>query len=62
MKSIPGSFAQRWSLIFGPDLIAAGSVITEPVSANAMALGRARQTLKPGRAATFRAAHEREKA
>jgi bifunctional UDP-N-acetylglucosamine pyrophosphorylase/glucosamine-1-phosphate N-acetyltransferase len=41
--------------------IAAGSVITDPVPPDAMALGRARQTLKPGRAATFRAAHEREK-
>jgi bifunctional UDP-N-acetylglucosamine pyrophosphorylase/glucosamine-1-phosphate N-acetyltransferase len=36
-------------------LIAAGSVITHDVAADAMALGRARQEDKPGRAATFRA-------
>ena len=36
-------------------LVAAGSVITEPVPADAMALGRARQVNKPGLAASFRA-------
>ena len=36
--------------------IAAGSVITEAVEADALALGRARQTTKPGRAAQMRAA------
>ena len=36
--------------------IAAGSVITEAVAADAMAFGRARQESKPGRAAAFRAA------
>ncbi len=36
-------------------LIAAGSVITADVAADAMALGRAKQVEKPGRAAAFRA-------
>ncbi len=36
-------------------MVAAGSVITEPVDADAMAFGRARQTNKPERAATFKA-------
>ncbi|MBV9735043.1 MAG: bifunctional UDP-N-acetylglucosamine diphosphorylase/glucosamine-1-phosphate N-acetyltransferase GlmU [Acidisphaera sp.] len=40
--------------------VAAGSVITEDVAADAMAFGRARQTHKPGRAAAFR--QDREKA
>ena len=35
--------------------IAAGSVITEDVAADAMAFGRARQQAQPGRAASFRA-------
>mgnify|MGYP001216093242 CR=1 FL=1 len=35
-------------------LIASGSVITEDVPADALAFGRARQTLKPGAAAAFR--------
>ncbi|MBD3837969.1 bifunctional UDP-N-acetylglucosamine diphosphorylase/glucosamine-1-phosphate N-acetyltransferase GlmU [Brevundimonas sp.] len=35
-------------------LIASGSVITEDVPADALAFGRARQTLKPGAAAIFR--------
>jgi bifunctional UDP-N-acetylglucosamine pyrophosphorylase/glucosamine-1-phosphate N-acetyltransferase len=35
-------------------LIASGSVITEDVPADALALGRARQEMKPGRAAVFR--------
>ena len=35
-------------------LIASGSVITEDVPADALAFGRARQTLKPGAAAVFR--------
>lgn len=37
-------------------LVVAGSVITEDVPADAMAFGRARQTIKPGHAAAFRAA------
>jgi bifunctional UDP-N-acetylglucosamine pyrophosphorylase/glucosamine-1-phosphate N-acetyltransferase len=41
--------------------VAAGSVITQNVEADAMAFGRARQTDIPGRAAEFRAAHAREK-
>jgi bifunctional UDP-N-acetylglucosamine pyrophosphorylase/glucosamine-1-phosphate N-acetyltransferase len=42
--------------------VAAGSVITENVSADAMAFGRARQSEKTGRAAEFRAARrKREK-
>ena len=35
-------------------LIASGSVITEDVPADALALGRARQEMKPGRAAVIR--------
>jgi bifunctional UDP-N-acetylglucosamine pyrophosphorylase/glucosamine-1-phosphate N-acetyltransferase len=42
--------------------IAAGSVITEDVPADAMAFGRARQSNKPGRAAEFRAARQKDKA
>lgn len=42
--------------------IASGSVITEDVSADALALGRARQTEKPGRAADIRARNEAVKA
>jgi bifunctional UDP-N-acetylglucosamine pyrophosphorylase/glucosamine-1-phosphate N-acetyltransferase len=41
--------------------IAAGSVITEDVAADAMAFGRARQEAKPGRAAAFRAARRKER-
>jgi bifunctional UDP-N-acetylglucosamine pyrophosphorylase/glucosamine-1-phosphate N-acetyltransferase len=37
--------------------VAAGSVITSDVGADAMAFARARQIEKPGRAASFRAAH-----
>jgi bifunctional UDP-N-acetylglucosamine pyrophosphorylase/glucosamine-1-phosphate N-acetyltransferase len=40
--------------------VAAGSVITEDVSAEAMAFGRARQSEKPGRAAAFRAARRQK--
>ena len=40
--------------------VAAGSVITEDVPPDAMAIGRARQTTLPGRAAKFRAAHKKE--
>ncbi len=40
-------------------LIAAGSVITKDVEADAMAFGRAPQVAKPGRAATFRAARRK---
>ena len=42
--------------------IASGSVITENVSADALALGRARQTEKPGRAVDIRARNEAVKA
>jgi len=41
--------------------VAAGSVITEDVPADAMAFGRARQDSKPDRARAFRAAHGRKK-
>ena len=41
--------------------VTAGSVITEDVAAEAMAFGRARQTAKPGRAATFRAARGKDR-
>ena len=40
--------------------VAAGSVITENVAADAMAIGRARQSNLPGRAAKFRADHKKE--
>ena len=40
--------------------VAAGSVITENVAADAMAIGRARQTTLPGRAAKFHAAQKKE--
>ena len=40
--------------------VAAGSVITENVAADAMAIGRARQTTLPDRAAKFHAAHNKE--
>ncbi len=39
-------------------LVAAGSVITRDVAADAMAFGRAGQVEKPGRAAAFRARQE----
>ncbi len=42
-------------------LVVAGSVITEDVPEDAMAFGRARQTNKPGRAASFRAARRKGK-
>jgi bifunctional UDP-N-acetylglucosamine pyrophosphorylase / glucosamine-1-phosphate N-acetyltransferase len=42
-------------------LVAAGSVITQDVPADAMALGRARQTNKDGRGAAVRAALRRKK-
>lgn len=42
--------------------VAAGSVITESMPADAMAFGRARQETKPGRAAAFRAAKAATKA
>ena len=41
--------------------IAAGSVLTETVAADAMAFGRARQETKPGRAALFHAAAKSRK-
>jgi bifunctional UDP-N-acetylglucosamine pyrophosphorylase/glucosamine-1-phosphate N-acetyltransferase len=41
--------------------VTAGSVITADVEADAMAFGRARQEVRPGRAAAFRAAHTKEK-
>ncbi len=40
-------------------LVAAGSVVTENVEADAMAFGRARMEQKPGRAAAFRAARRK---
>ena len=42
-------------------MVAAGSVITTDVAADAMAFGRARQTDKPDAAAAFRAAHDTRK-
>ncbi len=39
-------------------IIAAGSVITDDVSPDALAIARGRQTEKPGRAASFRAKHQ----
>ena len=39
-------------------IVAAGSVITEDVSPDALAIARGRQTEKPGRAAAFRAQHQ----
>lgn len=41
-------------------MVTAGSVITENVPADAMAFGRARQDIKAGRAAEFRAARRRK--
>lgn len=41
--------------------VAAGSVITQDVGADAMAFGRARQAEKPGAAAEFRAARQKNK-
>ena len=41
--------------------VAAGSVITQDVAADAMAFGRARQAEKPGAAAEFRAARQKNK-
>jgi bifunctional UDP-N-acetylglucosamine pyrophosphorylase/glucosamine-1-phosphate N-acetyltransferase len=41
--------------------VAAGSVITENVEADALALGRARQVQKPGRAAEMRARRKKKK-
>ncbi|HXV31233.1 MAG TPA: DapH/DapD/GlmU-related protein, partial [Sinorhizobium sp.] len=43
-------------------LVASGSVITEDVPADAVAFGRARQEVKPGRAPALRARYEAEKA
>ncbi len=40
--------------------VASGSVITDDVPGDALALGRARQTTKPGRAATMRTARARK--
>jgi bifunctional UDP-N-acetylglucosamine pyrophosphorylase/glucosamine-1-phosphate N-acetyltransferase len=42
-------------------IVAAGSTITENVPANALALGRARQTTKPGGAAAWRKKHPKKK-
>ncbi len=42
-------------------MITAGSVITADVEPDAMAFGRARQEVRPGRAAAFRAARKKEK-
>jgi len=43
-------------------MVASGSVITESVSPDALAFGRARQSEKPGHAKTFREAQARKKA
>ena len=43
-------------------IVAAGSVITEDVPADALALGRARQVTKPGGAASWRKKHPKKKA
>ncbi|GCA51839.1 bifunctional UDP-N-acetylglucosamine diphosphorylase/glucosamine-1-phosphate N-acetyltransferase GlmU [Sinorhizobium meliloti] len=43
-------------------LVASGSVITEDVPADAVAFGRARQDIKPGRAPVLRERYEAEKA
>jgi len=42
-------------------IVAAGSVITEDVPADALAIARGRQVAKPGRAAAFRDEQERKK-
>ncbi len=42
-------------------IVAAGSVITEDVPPDALAIARGRQVAKPGRAAAFREAQERKK-
>jgi bifunctional UDP-N-acetylglucosamine pyrophosphorylase/glucosamine-1-phosphate N-acetyltransferase len=42
-------------------IVAAGSVITEDVPEDALAIARGRQVAKPGRAAAFRAEQERRK-
>ena len=42
-------------------MVTAGSVITEDVPADAMAFGRARQDIKAGRAAAFRASRKKTK-
>ena len=42
-------------------IVAAGSVITDEVPANALSLGRARQVTKPGRAETIRARNKSRK-
>ncbi len=60
-----GAFIGSDSLLVAPvtigdgALVAAGSVITRDVAADAMAFGRAAQVDKPGRAAAFRAARKR---
>jgi bifunctional UDP-N-acetylglucosamine pyrophosphorylase / glucosamine-1-phosphate N-acetyltransferase len=42
-------------------IVGAGSVITEDVAADALAIARGRQVEKPGRAAEFRAQHQQRK-
>jgi bifunctional UDP-N-acetylglucosamine pyrophosphorylase / glucosamine-1-phosphate N-acetyltransferase len=42
-------------------IVAAGSTITDSVPANALALGRARQTVKPGGATAWRKKHPKKK-
>ncbi|CAH2599427.1 fused N-acetylglucosamine-1-phosphate uridyltransferase and glucosamine-1-phosphate acetyltransferase [Rhodovastum atsumiense] len=62
-----GAFVGSDSILVAPvtigngALISAGSVITQDVSADAMAFGRAPQVEKPGRAAAFRARHKQAK-
>ncbi len=43
-------------------LVASGSVITEDVPADAVAFGRARQEIKPGRARILRERYQAQKA
>jgi bifunctional UDP-N-acetylglucosamine pyrophosphorylase/glucosamine-1-phosphate N-acetyltransferase len=58
-----GSFIGSDAVLVAPvrigdgSFVTAGSVITEDVPDDAMAFGRARQEVKPGRARAFRAAH-----
>jgi bifunctional UDP-N-acetylglucosamine pyrophosphorylase/glucosamine-1-phosphate N-acetyltransferase len=42
-------------------IVAAGSVITDDVEANALAVARGRQVTKPGRAETIRARNRAKK-
>ena len=50
------------AVIGAGSLVASGSVVTEDVPADALAFGRARQTLKPEAAAAFRVQAKAKKA